>query len=58
MKKCPECGETVIKHRWERTGWAVNVPGERLRWAHLTGGPLCPVVTPNGYVPALPVNVS
>lgn len=47
---CPECGEAVRQRRP-----ATLVPGLRAEWSHLDGEPLCPVMGPDGYEPAQPV---
>lgn len=52
---CPECGETVTSLVTGRTGWALAVDPGRLSWVHSDGTPLCPVMTSDGYQPALPV---
>ncbi len=58
-KMCPECEEPVVECDLMGVGgWALEVPAERLRWAHTDGEPLCPVMASGGYVPALPVDVS
>lgn len=56
--KCPECGEAVQQKapRAPRGGgWALSVERKRLKFSHLDGEPLCPVMTPRGYQPAMPI---
>lgn len=54
--RCPECHEPAkrLSRPFPRTGWALCVDAERLTHGHHDGEPLCPVMTPTGYQPALP----
>ncbi len=52
---CPECAEPAQEYDVIADGSMLSVDAERLRYAHLDGEPLCPVMTSKGYQPALPV---
>ena len=54
--RCPECHEPARKlpTPLPREGWALQVDAARLEHAHLDGEPLCPVMTSQGYAPAMP----
>lgn len=51
---CPECGESIVKRPCAASGWTLAVDPKRLAWSHADRTPLCPVMTPTGYQPALP----
>lgn len=53
--KCPECGEPAKPANIPRRGAMLAVEPKRLKASHLDGEPLCTIVTPTGYQPAMPI---
>lgn len=56
-RACPTCGEVIRRVPPTSGAWTMTAAGQRARWSHLDGEPVCPRVGPDGYEPDEPEDV-
>lgn len=56
MYQCPECGERAVNKPPRNRMYRTDPHGRPVKWSHVDGEPLCPVMGSKGYEAAQPVS--